>query len=59
VSRVEVERKLRGKWDKDWLLGFRDITNSTNELTAIFSLLPNMEKALWEIQKAFLRTYCS
>jgi hypothetical protein len=54
-----VKRKLRGKWDKDWLLGFRDITNSTNELTAIFSLLPNMEKALWEIQKAFLRTYCS
>jgi hypothetical protein len=31
-----------GKWDKDWLLGFRDITNSTNERTAIFSLLPKV-----------------
>ncbi|BAZ88174.1 Eco57I restriction-modification methylase domain-containing protein [Dolichospermum compactum] len=38
VDRKEVENKLSGKWDKNWLLGFRDITNSTNERTAIFSL---------------------
>jgi hypothetical protein len=41
VSRTEVENKLGGKWNKDWLLAFRDITNSTNERTAIFSVIPN------------------
>jgi hypothetical protein len=40
VSRTEVENRLEGKWDKKWLLAFRDITNTTNERTAIFSLLP-------------------
>ncbi|MGL4499098.1 MAG: hypothetical protein ACRCU2_08545, partial [Planktothrix sp.] len=40
VSRTEVENRLAGKWDKKWLLGFRDITNATNERTSIFSLLP-------------------
>ncbi|WP_414548516.1 Eco57I restriction-modification methylase domain-containing protein [Anabaena sp. CCY 0017] len=40
VSRVDVENKLAGKWDKDWLLGWRDICRSTDERTAIFSLLP-------------------
>jgi hypothetical protein len=42
VDKKEVENKLSGKWDKNWLLGFRDITNSTNERTAIFSLLPKI-----------------
>ncbi len=42
VSRVEVERKLHGKWDKDWLLGFRRICRSTDERTAIFSLSPKV-----------------
>ncbi|MBD2138380.1 restriction endonuclease [Anabaena sp. FACHB-1237] len=42
VDKQEVENKLAGKWDKNWLLGFRDITNSTNERTAIFSLLPKV-----------------
>ena len=42
VSRGEVENKLSGKWNKDWLLSFRDITNPTNERTAIFSLLPKV-----------------
>ncbi|NJO62230.1 MAG: N-6 DNA methylase [Richelia sp. RM2_1_2] len=40
VIRGDVENKLAGKWGKNWLLGFRDITNPTNERTAIFSLLP-------------------
>ncbi|MDD1414885.1 N-6 DNA methylase [Dolichospermum sp. ST_con] len=40
LDKKEVENKLSGKWDKNWLLGWRDITNSTNERTAIFSLLP-------------------
>ncbi|BBD63224.1 putative type II DNA modification enzyme (plasmid) [Nostoc sp. HK-01] len=42
VSRVEVENRLARKWDKDWLLGFRDICRSTDERTAIFSLLPRV-----------------
>jgi len=39
VPAEEVEARL-GAWPHGWLLGFRDITNSTNERTAIFSLLP-------------------
>jgi hypothetical protein len=27
-------------WDKDWLLGFRDITNATNERTVIAGVMP-------------------
>jgi len=42
VDKAEVENRLTGKWDKEWLLGFRDITNSTNERTAIFNLLPRV-----------------
>jgi hypothetical protein len=40
VDKQEVDNKLAGKWDKQWLLAFRGITNATNERTAIFSLLP-------------------
>ncbi|HEX7000669.1 MAG TPA: N-6 DNA methylase, partial [Trueperaceae bacterium] len=39
-----VKRRRDGgiewQWDRRWLLGFRDITNSTNERTAIFSVVP-------------------
>ncbi|WP_217651924.1 DUF559 domain-containing protein [Hydrococcus rivularis] len=42
VSRTEVENKLAGKWNKKWLLGWRDICRSTNVRTAIFSLLPRV-----------------
>jgi len=40
VDSKEVDKQLSGKWDKGWLLSFRDITNSTNERTAISSILP-------------------
>lgn len=46
---VEERLKQRDKngsliweWTRDWMLGFRDITNATNERTAIFSLLPRV-----------------
>jgi len=39
VPAEEVEARL-GDWRRGWLLGFRDVTNATNERTAIFSLLP-------------------
>ncbi|MFM6002273.1 MAG: restriction endonuclease, partial [Sphaerospermopsis kisseleviana] len=40
VDKKEVENRLSERWDKNWLLGFRDICRSTDERTAIFSLLP-------------------
>ncbi len=42
VDKQEVDNKLAGKWDKQWLLAFRDITNATNERTSIASLLPRI-----------------
>ncbi|MUL36230.1 Eco57I restriction-modification methylase domain-containing protein [Gloeocapsopsis dulcis] len=42
VNRNEVENKLGDRWEKSWLLNFRDVTNSTNERTSIFSLLPKV-----------------
>lgn len=41
VSRTEVDKRL-GDWKRGWLIGFRDITNATNERTAIFSVLPRV-----------------
>ncbi|HPH40500.1 MAG TPA: N-6 DNA methylase [Candidatus Fermentibacter daniensis] len=40
VSEAEVEAKLEGRWPHRWLMGWRDITNTTNERTAIFSIFP-------------------
>ena len=39
VPKEEVQDRLDG-YAQRWLLGFRDITNTTNERTAIFSALP-------------------
>ena len=36
----EVYERLEGKWDHNWLLGWRNITNTTNERTVIASVLP-------------------
>ncbi|MEH2448426.1 MAG: hypothetical protein V7K18_22420 [Nostoc sp.] len=40
IKMAEVENRLGNKWNKNWLLSFRDVTNATSERTAIFSLLP-------------------
>lgn len=51
VERNEVEKKLQKRdrdgnitwaWEQPWLLGFRNITNPTNERTAVFSLAPRV-----------------
>lgn len=42
VPASAVEDRLRDRWDREWLLGFRDITNSTNERTVIASMLPRV-----------------
>ncbi|MGY4612216.1 DUF559 domain-containing protein [Thermostichus sp. OS-CIW-38] len=39
VRAEEVAARL-GEWQRGWLLGFRRITNATNERTAIFALIP-------------------
>lgn len=40
VSEEEVDRKLDGRWDKNWLLGWRDIARATDARTVITTLLP-------------------
>jgi len=51
VEDVEVEERLVKRdrdgnviwrWEQPWLLGFRDIARSTDERTAIFSLIPRV-----------------
>lgn len=43
VSETEVNKKLADKnWDKGWLMGWRDITNATNERTVIASVVPRL-----------------
>jgi hypothetical protein len=43
VEKAEVDGRLEGKdWENQWLMGWRDITNSTNERTVIASVLPIM-----------------
>lgn len=39
VEKDQVEAKI-DRWRRDWLLGFRNVTNATNERSAIFSLIP-------------------
>jgi len=41
VPAEEVKSRL-SDWKDNWLLGFRDVTNATNERTTIFSLLPRV-----------------
>jgi hypothetical protein len=42
VHEREVERKLEGKWNKPWMLGWRDICRSTDERTTIATKLPRI-----------------
>jgi hypothetical protein len=42
VAAGEVHAKLEDKWDKDWLLGWRDITGSEKIRTVIASVIPRV-----------------
>lgn len=43
VPAAEVEERLQAKeWDRPWLLGWRDITNATNERTVIATVFPRV-----------------
>ena len=41
VPMVEVDAQLK-EFKADWLVAFRDITNTTNERTAIFNIIPRV-----------------
>ncbi|RCJ24420.1 restriction endonuclease [Nostoc minutum NIES-26] len=45
LSQVEVENRLAGKWDKNWLLSFRRICRSTDERTVIVTVIPKVAAA--------------
>jgi hypothetical protein len=42
VHESEVDKKLKGKWNNSWYLGWRDICRATDERTAIATLLPRV-----------------
>ncbi len=43
VSEEEVERRLSDRgWTRQWLMGWRDITNATNERTVIATVFPRV-----------------
>jgi hypothetical protein len=43
VPQLEVDARLNAqKWRRGWLMGWRNITRSTDERTAIFSILPRV-----------------
>ena len=43
VSKTEVMARLQDKgWTRQWLMGWRDITNATNERTVIASVVPQL-----------------
>jgi hypothetical protein len=43
VAKDEANKRLRDKgWEKDWLIGFSDITSATNERTFVCTLLPRV-----------------
>lgn len=43
IDNEEVNGRLQAKgWNRGWLMGWRDITNVTNERTSIFSAIPSV-----------------
>lgn len=42
VAETEVDAALRDKWDRAWLLGWRDITFTKNERTVIAAVIPRV-----------------
>jgi len=40
VEKKNVEAKIPDNYKKEWFLGFRDITNATNERTFVCSIIP-------------------
>ena len=41
VEQAEVDERLEDRWDRQWLLGWRDICRSTDKRTVIPSVIPH------------------
>ncbi len=42
VRESDVEERLGDRWNRQWLLGWRDITNVTNERSVICAIIPRV-----------------
>ncbi len=42
IPEQAVDDRLRDRWDHGWLLGWRDITNATNERTVVACVFPRV-----------------
>jgi hypothetical protein len=42
VPRAEMKNRIWPNWQRNWLLAFRDVTNTTNERTVIASIVPRL-----------------
>ena len=42
VSQEEVQERLTGRWNQEWLLGWRDVCRCTDQRTVIASVFPRM-----------------
>ncbi len=42
VTQAKLDERLGRRWNRGWMLGWRDITNATNERTVIVSLYPRV-----------------
>nr|MBP8250990.1 N-6 DNA methylase [Herpetosiphon sp.] len=40
MEQSDVEERLKNRWDRQWLLGFRRVARTNDERTSIFSILP-------------------
>src|SRR5688572_7433968 len=41
IAKEEVANRLNERWTKQWFVCYRAITDSRNERTAVFSIIPN------------------
>jgi len=65
VPRRLVDERLGPDWTRNWCIGWRDITNTTNERTAIFCVIPRagmghtMPLALVKAELSWLLPACA
>lgn len=42
VNKLDLENRLVNKWDRNWLLSVRNVTDSRNERSGVFSIIPKV-----------------
>ncbi len=42
VAETEIDKKVGGRWDENWFLGWRDVCRSTDVRTVITTLVPRL-----------------